>query len=202
MAKVMVVDDSKLMRKVLIKILQDNTNLEVVADAADGLEAYKKFKQFRPDLVTMDMTMPVMNGVDSLIKILSEFPDAIIVMVSAMNKKHMVINAIKNGAKSFILKPINTQKILEVVKEFFGENAIIKAGSTTEAAYVGKKDKSGAVNISSDDRMIDNFLDWIDQITDVEYYELVYLWKTRVIDGTLEKDDFAKKVKVVFDTMD
>lgn len=201
MAKVMVVDDSKLMRKVLIKILQDNTNLEVVADAGDGLEAYKKFKQFRPDLVTMDMTMPVMNGVDSLIKILNEFPDAIIVMVSAMNKKNMVINAIKNGAKSFILKPINTQKILEVVKEFFGEDAIIKAGAKTKGASAGKEDDSETIKIGSDARTFDNFLDWIDKITDVEYYELIYLWKTRVIDGTLEKDDFTKKIKLVFEAM-
>lgn len=198
MAKVMVVDDSKLIRKVLVEIFKEDTNLDVVADAENGLDAYEKYKKYKPDLVTMDMVMPVMNGIDALSKILNEFPDAAIVMVSAMNKKHMVINAIRKGAKSFILKPINKKKILGVVKELYGDIAL-RPGAFNEMAKAGKKAKA---ELSAAERTYANFAEWVEKISDVEYYELIFLWKKRVENKTIAEDEFNKKIQVLFEAME
>lgn len=116
MARVLIVDDSSIMRRNL-KIMLERAGHSIVAEASDGLQAFHEYKMYRPDLVTMDITMPGINGIDTIKNIIAEFPDAVIIVVSALNAKHLVLEALKNGAKYYIIKPINMKKLLAVVNE-------------------------------------------------------------------------------------
>jgi CheY-like chemotaxis protein len=98
-----------------LRMLLTEAGHEVVAEAANGVEAYKEYAKHQPDLVTMDITMPVMSGLESLKKIIATYPQAKIVMISALDQKSMVFEAIQNGAKHYILKPITMEKILETI---------------------------------------------------------------------------------------
>ncbi len=115
-ARVLIVDDALFMRKMLTDILNKN-GYEVVGEASDGKEAYDKYKELRPDVVTMDITMPGTTGIEGTQMIVSEFPDARIIMCSAMGQESMVIEAIKAGAKNFVVKPFQADKILEVLQQ-------------------------------------------------------------------------------------
>lgn len=116
MAKIMVVDDTLFMRT-LIKSILKSAGHNVVAEAVDGQDALKKYMLYKPDLVTMDITMHGMNGLDAVKTILDHDKAARIIMISAMSQKSMVIKAVKNGAKHFIIKPITPEKVLKVVNE-------------------------------------------------------------------------------------
>jgi YesN/AraC family two-component response regulator len=114
MANILIVDDSILMRRNL-RVLLKEAGHEVVAEASNGMEAYREYAKHLPDLVTMDITMPIMSGLDSLKKIIATFPDAKIVMISALDQKSMVFEAIQNGAMHYILKPITLEKMLTTI---------------------------------------------------------------------------------------
>jgi len=116
MAKVLVVDDSIMIRK-LIKTILENENHEVIAEASNGEEAYNLFCQYKPDLVTMDVSMPHTNGIVAVKKIINNYPDANIIMVSAISQRDMVFEALESGAKHYIIKPITKEKILSVINE-------------------------------------------------------------------------------------
>lgn len=116
MARVLIVDDSSMMRRNL-KMMLERAGHSIIAEASDGLQAFQEYKMHQPDLVTMDITMPGINGVDTIKNIMAEFPDAVIVVVSALNTKHLVLEALKNGAKYYIIKPINMEKLLAVINE-------------------------------------------------------------------------------------
>ena len=116
MAKVLVVDDSIMIRK-LIKTILENENHEVIAEASNGVEAYNLFCQYKPDLVTMDVSMPHTNGIVAVKKIINNYPDANIIMVSAISQRDMVFEALESGAKHYIIKPITKEKILSVINE-------------------------------------------------------------------------------------
>ena len=103
MAKILIVDDSKMMRRNLRKILAEAGH-EVVAEAEDGSDACKAYAEHRPDLVTMDINMPVMDGIEAVKRILVDFPEANIVMISAHNEQNRVYQAVKCGAKNYIVK--------------------------------------------------------------------------------------------------
>jgi len=115
-AKVLIVDDALFMRKMLTDIFTKN-GYEVVGEASNGEEAYQKYKELQPDVVTMDITMPGVTGIEGTQKIMAEFPMARIVMCSAMGQETMVIEAIKAGAKNFIVKPFQPDKVLEVIQQ-------------------------------------------------------------------------------------
>ncbi|MGM0379255.1 MAG: response regulator [Bacillota bacterium] len=114
--KVLVVDDAMFMRKMISDILK-TSDYEVVAEASDGKEAYVKYKNNEPDLVTMDITMSPVNGIDGVKKIMSDYPDAKILMVSAMGQQQMVVDAINAGAKGFIVKPFDKEKVLKEISK-------------------------------------------------------------------------------------
>ena len=116
MAKVMIVDDAAFMRMVIKDILIKNGH-EVVAEAVDGLDAVNKYPQVKPELVFMDIVMPNMEGIDALKNIMASNPDAKIVMCSWIGQQSVVTEALKLGAKDFIVKPFDAQKVLEVVKK-------------------------------------------------------------------------------------
>lgn len=120
MAKtILIVDDALFMRKMLNDILT-KAGYTVIAEAGDGDEAYQKYKEFKPDLVTMDITMPVTSGIDGVKKIKEEFPDAKIVMCSAMGQESMVIESVRAGAQGFIVKPFKQDNVIDSVQKIIG----------------------------------------------------------------------------------
>lgn len=116
MKKILVVDDAAFMRMMLKDILSNN-GFEVVGEAVNGQEAVDKYQQLTPDLVTMDITMPVCNGIQALKKIMSINAGAKVVMCSAMGQQPMVIESIQAGAKDFIVKPFNPERVIESIQK-------------------------------------------------------------------------------------
>jgi two-component system chemotaxis response regulator CheY len=112
--KVLVVDDSMFIAKQLGQILTSE-GFEVVGTAGDGAQGVEKFQALKPDIVTMDITMPVMDGVSALEKILEIDKEARVIMVSALGKEDVVKKCLLLGAKSFIIKPLDRAKVLERV---------------------------------------------------------------------------------------
>ena len=119
MAKILLVDDAAFMRMMVKDTLSKNgyTDLE---EAADGAQAVAKYDELHPDLVIMDITMPNMDGLEALKTIRAKDPNATIVMCSAMGPEAMVIEAIKSGAKDFIVKPFKPERILKTVTSILG----------------------------------------------------------------------------------
>ena len=114
--RVMIVDDAVFMRMMLKDILEKN-GFEVVAEAANGLEAVEGYKKHTPDLVTMDVTMPEMDGVTALKNIMAYDKNAKVIVCSAMGQQAMVIDAVKSGAKDFIVKPFNAERVLQSISK-------------------------------------------------------------------------------------
>jgi len=114
MPKVLVVDDTLFMRTALSKMLQE-WGFEVVAQAANGREAVNMYKEHSPDLVTMDVTMPVMSGIEALKLIMQDDPEAKIIMITALGQQRIIVDALENGAKDFITKPFQPENLREVV---------------------------------------------------------------------------------------
>ncbi|GGI94668.1 chemotaxis protein CheY [Alicyclobacillus cellulosilyticus] len=114
--RILIVDDAAFMRMMLKDILQKN-GYEVVAEAADGLQAVQRYQEFRPDLVTLDITMPEMDGIEALRQIRAIDPNARVIMCSAMGQQAMVIDAIQAGARDFIVKPFQAERVLEAVRK-------------------------------------------------------------------------------------
>ncbi|HEY5512284.1 MAG TPA: response regulator [Geomonas sp.] len=113
---VMIVDDSLFMRKMLRDILEEE-GYEVVAEAADGVEAVAKYQESRPDLTTLDIVMPHKTGIEALQEIIAFDPSARIVMCSASGQETLTVAAAEAGAKAFILKPFNPDLVARVLKE-------------------------------------------------------------------------------------
>lgn len=114
MISVLVVDDAAFMR-LAIKNVLEKSGFKVVADAKNGQEGIEKYKEFHPNIVTMDITMPDMTGIDALKEIIKFDPDAKVVMISAMGQERMVKEAIICGAKSFIVKPYKEEHITQTL---------------------------------------------------------------------------------------
>lgn len=112
--KILIADDAAIMRLILRKILTAS-GYEIVGEAANGKEAVQKYEELRPDLVTMDITMPEMNGINAVRSIKRIDPDAKVVMCSAMGQKALVMEAMEAGALNFIIKPFDDHKIKEVL---------------------------------------------------------------------------------------
>lgn len=115
MAGVLVVDDTKFMRMALVDMLT-NLNHQVLGEAENGEEAIQKYRALKPDIVIMDITMPIMNGIKASETILSEFPEAKIIICSAMGQQRMVMEAIEVGAKDFVTKPFDEVRVNEALR--------------------------------------------------------------------------------------
>lgn len=113
--RVLIVDDAAFMRMMIKNIITKN-GYEVVGEAENGMVAVELYKQLKPDLVTMDITMPEMDGVACVKAIRAVDPDANIIMVSAMGQQAMVMEAIQAGAKDFIVKPFQQERILQAME--------------------------------------------------------------------------------------
>lgn len=115
---ILIVDDTAFMRKMLRDILENN-GYNIVGEASTGQEAIKKYKETKPDLVTMDITMPDMDGIAAVEEIKKIDGSAKILMCSAMGQKTMVYDAIKAGAKDFIVKPFQADRVLMSIEKVF-----------------------------------------------------------------------------------
>ncbi len=118
--KVLIVDDAAFMR-MLLKDIISKAGFEVVGEASNGKEAVEKYKELQPDIVTMDITMPEMNGIEAVKEIKKVDPNARIIMVSAMGQQAMVIEAIQAGARDFIVKPFQPARVIEAMKKLAEE---------------------------------------------------------------------------------
>lgn len=114
MKKILIVDDSAFMRMTLKNILVEN-GFEIIGEAEDGKDAVRKYKELKPDIVTMDITMPGKSGIDATKDILSDHPEAVIVMVSAISQKKYVLESLRIGAKEFLFKPLNPDLVVSTI---------------------------------------------------------------------------------------
>ena len=120
MAKnILICDDAAFMRMMIKDILTKN-GYNIAGEAENGAKAVEKYNELKPDLVLMDITMPEMDGIQALKKIKEADPGASVIMCSAMGQQAMVIEAIQAGAKDFIVKPFQAERVLEAVKKVVG----------------------------------------------------------------------------------
>jgi two-component system, chemotaxis family, chemotaxis protein CheY len=117
--RVLIVDDAAFMRMMIKEILTKN-GYAVVGEASDGAQAVDKYKELSPDLVTMDITMPEMDGITALREIKKIDASAKVIMCSAMGQQAMVIDAIQAGAKDFVVKPFQADRVIEAIKKTLG----------------------------------------------------------------------------------
>lgn len=117
MAKtVLITDDTAFMRMTLRNVIEKN-GYDVVGEAGDGEQAVELYKELRPDMVTMDITMPKMDGITAIKEIMKIDPEAKIIVCSAMGQKPMVIEALSAGAKDFLVKPFDAERVVESLRK-------------------------------------------------------------------------------------
>lgn len=117
--RVLIVDDALFMRNMLRDIFSRG-GFEVVGEAGDGEEAVTQFQQLRPDLVTLDIVMPKVTGLQALRQIIALDPEACIVMCSALGQEALILEAVEGGAQDFIIKPFREQQVLAIAKRLCG----------------------------------------------------------------------------------
>ena len=116
---VLIVDDAIFMRTMIADILE-SAGFEIVGEASSGVEAVERYKELEPDLVTMDIVMPDMGGIDAVREIMKVDPNARILIVSAMGQQGLVVEAIQAGARDFVVKPFQPSRVLEAVQRVLG----------------------------------------------------------------------------------
>ncbi len=116
MAKILIVDDSRTSRKILRGILEDAGH-EVVGEAVDGKDGVDKYAELKPEVVTLDITMPVLDGLDALKEIKKVDANAKVIMVTAAGQQNKMVDAIKSGASEFVTKPFESEVILDMVNK-------------------------------------------------------------------------------------
>lgn len=119
MAKILIVDDSRTSRKILRGILEEAGH-EIAEEAVNGDDGFLKYKELKPDLVTMDITMPITDGIQALQLIKHLDKDAHVVMITAAGQKEKMIQALKEGADEFITKPFDKEEVIKVIKNIVG----------------------------------------------------------------------------------
>lgn len=118
MNRFLICDDTAFMRMMLRNIVEEMGH-EVVAEARNGKEAVSNFMMHRPDLITMDITMPEMDGIAALKRIMEIDDQAKVIMCSAMGQQHMVMEALRSGAKDFIVKPLQKERVVQAFQKAF-----------------------------------------------------------------------------------
>ncbi|MBP3039843.1 response regulator [Bacillaceae bacterium Marseille-Q3522] len=114
MARILIVDDAKFMRMTLSNILK-KANHDIIGEAKNGIEAIQLYREHNPDIVTMDITMPELSGIEAVKEIKQEYSKAKIIMCSAMGQQKMVVSAIEAGAKDFIVKPFDESRVIDTI---------------------------------------------------------------------------------------
>ncbi len=119
MANILIVDDSRTSRRILRAILEDAGHM-IVAESADGEAGYLNYKELKPDLVTMDITMPKLDGIESLQLIRKYDDNAKVIMITAAGQKEKMVQAVKYGAAEFIAKPYDAEEVVRIVAKTVG----------------------------------------------------------------------------------
>ena len=147
MGRVMIVDDNFVMRR-NIRLIVEKLGHDVVGEADDGEDVVMVYGRVNPDIITMDITMPNMNGIDAMKKIKEKYPEAKIVMISAMGQKNKVLQSINAGAEHFIVKPINEKKVSEVFNKVLNKqlpiDSKIENYTINEIGEIQLNDDAGA----------------------------------------------------------
>lgn len=117
--RILLVDDAAFMR-MMIKDILTKAGYEICGEGVDGVDGLQKYKDLKPDLVTLDITMPNKDGLQCIKDIKAFDPSALVIMCSAMGQQAMVIEAIQAGAKDFIVKPFQSDRVIEAVKKVIG----------------------------------------------------------------------------------
>ncbi len=119
MKRILIVDDAIFMRKMIGKVAAE-AGWDIVGEAGNGLEAIELYEHLRPDLVTMDLVMPEMGGLEALRRIRAVDPDARVVVVTALDQKQVLMDSIREGAIDFIVKPFERQRVLNLLAKLSG----------------------------------------------------------------------------------
>jgi two-component system chemotaxis response regulator CheY len=114
-SRILIVDDALIMRMMLKDILTISGGYEICGEAADGFEAIEKFKELKPDLVTMDIIMPKCTGIEALKEIIKIDKNARVIVITAIDQREALMDAIKGGAKDFIVKPFDEERVVSAV---------------------------------------------------------------------------------------
>ncbi len=125
---VLIADDADFMRVMLKDIIED-LGLEVVGEASDGAQAFAQFTQLRPDLVLLDIMMPRTDGIEALKAILAEDPDAKVIMISALGQKDKVLESIQAGAKDFVVKPFDQDRVQATIDQLLAKETELSGSS-------------------------------------------------------------------------
>jgi len=118
--RILIADDALFMRNMLREIFA-KAGYQVVGEAGNGVEAIEKYQELRPDLMTMDIVMPLKSGIEALQQITADDPQACVVMCSALGQDSLILEAVQSGAKDFIIKPFREDRVLEVVRRVTGK---------------------------------------------------------------------------------
>ena len=121
MKKILVVDDAKVVRMVVSQILKRN-GYQVIGEAANGREAFEKYKALKPDAVTMDITMPEVDGIQGLKDIIAYDNQAKVIMISALDQRDALAEAIRHGAADYVVKPFEDDRMISALHEIFGDS--------------------------------------------------------------------------------
>jgi len=122
MMRGLIVDDAAIMRLRLREILEPK--YEIVAEAGDGDEAIEMYDQFKPDFITLDISMPKTNGLEALKHLMNKVPNPRVVIVSAVGQQRLVINALQSGASDFVIKPFESARVLKAIDRVMHDNKI------------------------------------------------------------------------------
>ncbi|NUO07336.1 MAG: response regulator [Candidatus Brocadia sp.] len=128
MRRILVVDDAKVIRMIIRQILTRN-GFDIVGEAGNGREAVEKYKELRPDAVTMDIVMPEVDGIQGLKEILAFDNQAKVVMISAIDQREALLEAIREGAADYVVKPFEDDRMVSAMKNIFGKNQTNAVGS-------------------------------------------------------------------------
>ncbi|HOD39185.1 MAG: Chemotaxis protein CheY [bacterium ADurb.Bin243] len=115
--RILIVDDALIMRMMIKDILTVSGGYEICGEAADGLEAIEKYKELKPDLVTMDIIMPKCTGIEALKEIIRNDKSAKVIVITAIDQREALMDAIKSGAKDFIVKPFDEERVISAVSK-------------------------------------------------------------------------------------
>jgi len=191
MARILIVDDSSVMRRNLSVILKEAGH-SVVGEAVNGKQAVSMYEKINPDIVTMDISMPVMSGVDALKEILKLDSGAKIIMVSALNQKKLIFAALSSGAKHYIIKPIEPEKVVAVINEVLGQGVVSEENLDISETN-GKSVDRNRIGFEVENREGIFYFNFNDSFSRKDISALVMAMK-----GML----FIKPLKIVFDFND
>jgi len=119
MARVLLVDDLRFIKIIEKKILEENGH-QIIGDAQNGREAIKLYMELKPDVVLMDITMPELNGIEALKEIIALDPHAKVIICSAISHEKSLYQAVKEGAKEYIIKPFSTERLISTINKVLG----------------------------------------------------------------------------------